>query len=258
MAKVKSKQRTVIDTPPYVDFFSQEKRDLREDLLDFDSKNMISRDWVRMDADRQRQGKQIVEWPEERSFPQIGDRLALLNLQKVGTVVTYGIKSVGREFYRSVWLKFSDGSFLKLSADDIADISKTELEELEKKNKQFASKLSGATKKIENQKKERRQKQVKGSHLLEVMLAVVGKTYSIDEKASFYKISGKEKGKSVYLLRKGGRVDLSGFDIDHDAVTKISAEEAKDRHIGKVRGQINFSLSDDLVMDAFKKALKEL
>lgn len=62
---------------------------------------------------------------------------------------------------------------------------------------------------------------------------------SIDEGGSNYKISGTG-GKRIYLFKNQLRADLSGFTVDHPGVRKISDDEARDMHLGKVRGQLLF------------------
>lgn len=120
--------------------------------------------------------------------------------------------------------------------------------------------LEKAGKKAEDQKKEARTRAVKGSHLQTKLLEVVGANVNLKQadKTGFVQVSGPGKGKKIYIARKGGRVDFNGFTVTHDAVVQISADDAKAKHLGKVRGQIDFSKSDDAVLEAFTLASNEV
>jgi hypothetical protein len=77
-----------------------------------------------------------------------------------------------------------------------------------------------------------------------------------EEMAAFYKVA--VGGRAVYIAKskKVARVDLSGFDIKHPAVTRLSESEAKELKLGKVRGQINFEKTEDRVLEAFRTSLE--
>ena len=124
-----------------------------------------------------------------------------------------------------------------------------------------AALLAAAGKKAEAQKKEKQERTVKGSHLLgklEALAADAGLALKRDETNGFLKLTGAAKGKRVLIGKKGGRVDLSGFTIEADAVRQVSEKEARDKHLGKVRAQIDFNKSDDDVLAVFGQALAEL
>jgi len=124
---------------------------------------------------------------------------------------------------------------------------------------EMAQKLEAAGKQAEVQKAQRRERTVKGSHLssrLEDMVQKFG-LQSV-EKSGFHKVSGPVKGRTIYLARKGGRADISGFNLDLPGIKQISETEAKEKHLGKVRGQIDFSQADEVVLETFSAALKKL
>lgn len=127
-------------------------------------------------------------------------------------------------------------------------------------NAEMTKKLAEAGEKVEKQQAEKRAKEVKGSHLLPTMterVAALGLTS--EEKSGFIKVQAPGvKGKRVYIARKGGRVDLSGFSITTEAVRQITEAEAQEKHMGKVRGQLDFEKSDEEVLAAFNAALAEL
>ncbi len=124
------------------------------------------------------------------------------------------------------------------------------MSELEKKLKQ-------AGEKAEKQEKERQARQVRGSHLTEqFMQAIQAAGLTTTDKTSYVQVTGAAgKSAKVYMAKKGGRVDFSGFTVEGPAVVQISAEEAKAKHLGRVRGTIDFDAADGEILRAFRKAL---
>ena len=122
-----------------------------------------------------------------------------------------------------------------------------------------AEKLAQAGKKAEEQKAERRARTVKGSHLLPALeQKIAASGLKTQDMAAFKKVKGAAKARKVFVATKGGRVDLSGFTFDHPAVIQISAEDAKEKHIGRVRGQLDFDKDDAQVLEAFDRAIELL
>lgn len=120
----------------------------------------------------------------------------------------------------------------------------------------MGEKLKKAGKKAEAQKAARRERTVKGSHLLPQLLdpaRIDGLT--TEDKSGFTKIVGKTKGRAIYVAKKGGRVDLSGFTVENPAISQITEEDARQKHLGKVRGQLDFNAADDAVLAAYDAAI---
>lgn len=126
----------------------------------------------------------------------------------------------------------------------------------------MAEKLAAAGEKAKAAKAARTIKVVKGANLNPQFLELAKTAGAkVEEKSGFYKITTEVKGKAMYLARKGGRVDLSGFTVTNDSVVQISEEEAQAKHLGKVRGQLNFELAGDgdaALLGAFSAGLVEL
>lgn len=124
---------------------------------------------------------------------------------------------------------------------------------------EMEQKLKAAGEKAEAQKTQRRERVVKGSHLL-APLTEAAKTagLTLEDKSGFLKVTGTAKGRTVYIAKKGGRVDLSGFTVEAAAVKQISETEAREKHLGKVRGQLDFDKTDEEVLTAFSAALTNL
>jgi hypothetical protein len=117
-------------------------------------------------------------------------------------------------------------------------------------------KLVEAGQKAETEKAERTKRAVKGAHLQEKILALVTESkLATKDNTGFNVVVGSDNGRKLYISKKGGRIDLSGFSLPHPAVTSISEEEAKEKHLGKVRGQVNFDETDSAVLNAVEAAL---
>ena len=128
-----------------------------------------------------------------------------------------------------------------------------------KQGTEMAAKLEAAGKLAETAQVQRREKTIKGAHLLQALVdGAKAAGLKMEEKSGFIKITGANKGHTVYVAKKGGRVDLSGFSVPSPAVTSISEEDARQKHLGKVRGMLNFERPDAEVLSAYQDALAEL
>lgn len=80
---------------------------------------------------------------------------------------------------------------------------------------------------------------------------------SVDQGPANFKIVGRVPGRRIYVFKSQLRVDVSGFDVDHPGVRRVSEEEARDMHLGKVRGQLLFD-DREQAFQAFIAALEGL
>ena len=134
------------------------------------------------------------------------------------------------------------------------------IEDINVLKKEFKKRLVKADKLLLKMKQQKRFARIKGANLLERMLREA-KHLEITDQINFYKISNTKNKKAIYVARRGGRVDISGFDLSHPLVVPMSREEAKRRKLGRVCGQLNFkdnSATDKDIMEVFKKALEIL
>jgi len=121
------------------------------------------------------------------------------------------------------------------------------------------TKLENAGKKAEEQKAEKQTRTVKGAHLHEQIVALVkGAGLEVVENTGFLKVVGNGNKNKLLVAIKGGRVDLSGFTIESPAVIQVSEADAKAKHLGKVRGFVNFDASDEQVLEVISEALSVL
>lgn len=117
--------------------------------------------------------------------------------------------------------------------------------------------LEQANTKAETQRKERRARVVKGSHLTD-QLVKIGKDAGLTmrENTGFYVFSGKAgKNVRIAIAKRGGVVDFLSFSVDSTAVKQVSKEEAAAKHLGRVEGRIAFDGTDEETIAAFTKAV---
>ncbi len=126
-------------------------------------------------------------------------------------------------------------------------------------NEAKATKLKAAGKKAEAQKAERRARTVKGSHLLETLEARARAAgLNVETQSGYLKVTGPTKGPRIYIAKKGGKVFLNGFTVTAPAILTISEEDAKQRHMGRVKAELDFNASDDAVLAAYDLAVAQV
>jgi len=78
----------------------------------------------------------------------------------------------------------------------------------------------------------------------------------VEEMAAFFKCSDGPGPARIYVAKtkKVSRVHLAGFTLNRPGVTQITANEAKDLRMGTVRGELDFSQSNELVLEALTKS----
>ncbi len=79
----------------------------------------------------------------------------------------------------------------------------------------------------------------------------------IDEAGSNHKVTGTDPSRRLYVFKSQLRVDVSGYSFDHPGLRHISDDEARDMHLGKVRGQVIFG-DRAVALSAFTMALQEM
>lgn len=232
--------------------------------LDVEIRTKFALDYVRNDWTMRHNGQKKIVWDGNVTEAEVMDQEVVVQTEKgeqVGKAIYFGsVQDFDGVFRRTVIVKVpssgsvfeAPGRCVRLATDDDKQRMRDEVK--------MASRLEKANGLVEESTKERRAKRVVGSHLVESMLSVAKSMPSLmfSETGEFHKIVGPTKGKVVYLSRKGGRVDLSGFCVDHEAIIPISEEQARARHIGKVRGQFDFERSDEAILAAWRKVLEEI
>jgi hypothetical protein len=130
----------------------------------------------------------------------------------------------------------------------------------------MAERLKGATAGITEREERRRSqpsrpKWAPDPGLIERMIEIAKDSnyvVSVEEVGGCHKITGIKRERRVYVHKRGLRVDISGFEpTTEEGVIRISPDEAKRAHLGKVRAQIDFT-SQNIGMQAFDLIMKEL
>lgn len=238
-------------------------RDAQFHDLDYETKAKLLKGWVAVDHRMRQNGQDRPVW--DGNFPMVD----LLNNEVV--IKTDKGEQVGKAIY-SLPVEDTDGVVKQgllvhiPSSGSIYIVPGRNVRPATNEDRQtmqrhitYAKILSGSNESIEVITKEKRSRRVAGTHLLsEMMSRVSDRKLVVEDKSGFHKIFGNKKGICVYLAIKGGRADLSGFCIDHPAVKPLSEQEAKEKHLGKVRGQIDFNRDDKTVLEGWNIVLDAL
>lgn len=183
-----------------------------------------------------------------------------------GRVIGYGIIAVGLEFERSVVVHVPasgthhevPGSLTRVASAEDSDRIKNELDMARKLSEVAAEVQKGPTPlPASAAPKKRGQKDPK---LIERFIAAAktsNNVRNVEEGSSNFKVMGVDSDKRLYVFKNQLRVDVSGFSFDHPGLRRITDDEARDMHLGKVRGQILFD-DREVAMQAFEKALEGL
>lgn len=73
---------------------------------------------------------------------------------------------------------------------------------------------------------------------------------------AFYKIESGDGRMYVAKTKRVSRVDVSGFHFTHPAVTVLDSDLRKEKRKGRVEAQLDFTKSDEQVLEAFETGLK--
>lgn len=173
---------------------------------------------------------------------------------QVGQVVYFGIHQDGAVFERSVYaivpssgtMFEAPGSLVRVAGMDDLDRMRRELD-MAKKIEQLETEEREAPKK-------RRKHERDPIFVQKLVDLALEAGLSVERMKTFHKVTGSAKNRAVYVAVEALRCDLSGFSVEHPAIKSISAEEAKEQHLGAVRGTISFD-NRELAEEAFVEAL---
>lgn len=231
--------------------------------LDAETKTQILSSWVKVDYEMRSKGQPKPIWDGSVPMSEVIGHEVVAKTDK-GEMVGKAIYSTTLPDSDGVYKHAvvvhvpASGSILLVHGRNVRPASQDESKLIERQVT-FAKQINKTNETIKISMKEKRSKRVSGTHLLESMLQdVKDLRLVVEEKSGFYKIFGNKKGVCIYLANKGGRADLSGFSLDIPGIKIISEEAAKERHLGKVRGQVDFDRDDKIIMEAWRKVLSEL
>ena len=187
--------------------------------------------------------------------------------ERRGRVICFGVLNTGPEYEQSVIVHVAasgtqheaPGSTARLAGPDDLERIRNEME--------MAARLAEAAYAAERGPadpsealRRNRQRGLRDPALIQRMLEAArshAKVRSLEEGASNVKVTGRDPSRRLYVFRSQLRVDVSGFSVDHPGVRGISEQEARDMHLGKVRGQLLFE-DRDTAFAAFQAALEQL
>lgn len=216
---------------------------------------------VRMDAIMQQTGQTRPVWngplPEQEIigkevvFPtEVGDR--------VGRVVYFGVAKTDAGFERSVFVHIpSSGSVHESPGSSVKPAGAEDLQRMRREVE-----MARAIDRVETGPKpepaKRKRKHDRDPAFTQRLLDHARESgLVVEQKKTFHKITGLQKGRAIYVAVEALRVDLSGFSFEHPAVRCISEQEARDAHLGAVRGTLLFT-DKDAAEDAFISAMENL
>lgn len=237
--------------------------------LDWNTRNELHLRIGKMELRMKSQGVERPTWcgpvPEDKL---LGSDAVVPTEQgeRRGKVVYFGVVNVGGERWeRSVIVHVpssgtyheAPGSTVRLATPEDSERIQSEVVMAQRLAEAADAAQRGAASPAPEKARKRGQRDPK---LVEEMVALAkasNAVKSVEEGGSNFKITGVDASKRIYLFKSQLRVDLSGFSVDHPGVRKISDEEARDMHLGKVRGQLLF---DDraTAKSAFEAALAAL
>ncbi|MGD9712737.1 MAG: hypothetical protein AB7V46_11790 [Thermomicrobiales bacterium] len=187
--------------------------------------------------------------------------------ERRGRVICFGVVRMpdGIDYERSVVVHVpssgthheAPGSLTRLASPEDAERIQGEME-MARKLSELTEGRTGATP-IDAPKKPRKRGE-RDPKLVERMLEAArssNRVKSLDEAGTNWKITGIDSSKRLYVFKTQLRVDISGFTLDHAGVRKISDDEARDMHLGKVRGQLIFD-DKETAFAGFQAALEML
>ncbi len=187
--------------------------------------------------------------------------------ERRGRVICYGVVNMGSEYERSVIVHVPASGTRHEVAGSAVRVASLEDTERMKNEVVMAERLAEAAyaaergpAQPENALKLQRKRGMKDPELVKKMVTAAEQSKNVKEivaGSSNWKIVGLDANKRIYVFKTQLRVDVSGFSFEHKGLRKISAEEARDMHLGKVQGQILFDDREE-AFAAFELALASL
>lgn len=212
-----------------------------------------------MDARMRRNGQDRPEWHCKLSESEILGKEVVVKTEageRVGTVVCFGIHQDGAMFERSVYvLNHASGSIHEAPGSETRLASSPDIERISREISMAQTLEKHENSSGDNKKIKRRGKTQYDPALTQKLLDIVAELgLPVEELKTFYKIEGNIQGRKLYLSTSSLTANLAGYSVDHPAIRKISSEEAKEQHLGAVRGTILFD-DHELAIEAFIEAL---
>jgi hypothetical protein len=179
-----------------------------------------------------------------------------------GRVICFGLVNMGAEYERSVVVHVPasgtqyevPGSSVRLASPEESGRIVNEVQ-MAVRLAEAVAEHGSASIPIPERSRKRGQKE---PGLQEWMLATARTHVNVallEEGSVSHKLTGVDPAKKLYVFKGQLRVDVSGFSFEHPGLRRITDEEARAMHLGRVRGQLLF---DDRMQTtaAFEAALE--
>jgi hypothetical protein len=187
--------------------------------------------------------------------------------ERRGRVICYGVLDSGSGYEKSVVVHVAasgtqheaPGSAVRLAAPEDRARMMNE-QEMAGRLAEAAYAATRGPRRPEDALRLQRRRGLRDPQLIGAMVALAAQhpnVQSIDEGSANHKITGRDPTRRIYVFKTQLRVDVSGFTFEHPGLRQISDDEARDMHLGKVRGQILFESREDAAA-AFAAALEGL
>ncbi len=237
--------------------------------LDWKSRNDLLLNIGRMELRMRSSGCERPAWHGPVSEDKILGADAVVDTEqgeRRGKVICFGVTCTGGENWeRTVVIHVpssgthheAPGSAVRLATKEDSERIQSEVAMAQRLSEAADAASRGAASPSPERTRKRGQRDPK---LIEEMLALANASpdvRAVEEGGSNHKITGVDKGRRIYLFKQQLRVDLSGFTAEHPGIRQISDDEARDMHLGKVRGQLLFDDRQE-ALEAFKAALAAL
>ena len=186
--------------------------------------------------------------------------------ERRGRVICFGVVNTGAEYERSVVVHVpASGTHHEAPGSEARLASREDVERI-RNEMEMALRLSEASKSVDiaiteqSADKRIRRRPTKDPKLIAEFLKMANDSpnvRSVEEGSANHKVTGVDPTRRLYVFKSQLRVDVSGFSFDHPGLRRISDDEARDMHLGKVRGQLVFDDRGE-ALSAFSRALEEM
>lgn len=251
----------VIDGPRVDLFSSRLTKEL--DALSWQARNDLIVSIGRMELRMRSTGQERPLWRGPAPVDQLlGANVVVPTEQgeRRGRVVAFGVvqNPEGIDYERSVIVHVPSSGTHHEAAGSLARLANPEDLARIRGELEMARKLAEAGQgRIQTTTARPRRRGDKDPVLFERMLTAAkcsANVKSIEEGTANFKVTGLDGSKRIYLFKSQLRVDISGFSVEHPGIRTISEAEARDMHLGKVRGQLLFD-DRETAFAAFELAL---
>jgi hypothetical protein len=187
--------------------------------------------------------------------------------ERRGRVICFGVVEGHADYERSVIVHVpasgtqheAPGSLVRLAGNEDLERIRNEIKMADRLAEASLAARRGPKRPEEALARQRR-RGLRDPALIDRMIAAAEahpNVTAVTQGSSNFKVTGRDPSRRIYVFKTQLRVDVSGYDVVHPGVRPIDDEEARDMHLGKVRGQLLFD-DREVAYSAFLAALDGL